>query len=199
MSSFLIKESLNLVKKSLHKLYPEPEKLAMLKPALMSLTAMIFAEKVTLKTVVSPFLERTEFNASLNTGMFCDFDFVKANLPQQHCHVADARSSGRFYATDPEPRPNFPSGHIPSSKSVPYSQCLDPETKLMKTPEELRKVLEDAGIDLSKPLITTCGSGITACVVALASHLCGKSDTMVYDGSWVEWGQRASPNMIEKN
>ncbi|KAK2574065.1 3-mercaptopyruvate sulfurtransferase [Acropora cervicornis] len=143
--------------------------------------------------------ERTVFNASLNTGMFCNFDFVKANLPQQHCHVADARSSERFYASDPEPHPNFPSGHIPSSKSVPYSQCLDPETKLMKTPEELRKVFEDAGIDLNKPLITTCGSGITACVVALASHLCGKSDTMVYDGSWVEWAQRASPNMIEKN
>ncbi|XP_068679540.1 3-mercaptopyruvate sulfurtransferase-like [Montipora foliosa] len=139
------------------------------------------------------------FEASLNTRMFCDFDFVKANISQECCHVADARSAGRFYATDPEPRPNFPSGHIPGSKSVPYSQCLDPETKVMKTPEELKKVFEDAGIDLRKPLITTCGSGITACVLALASYLCGKSDTRVYDGSWVEWGQRASSDMIEKN
>lgn len=131
--------------------------------------------------------------------MFCDFGFVKANLSQQNCDVADARSPGRFHATEPEPRPNFPSGHIPHSKSVHYAQCLDSETKLMKTPEELKKVFEDAGIDLRKPLITTCGSGITASVVALASYLCGKRDTMVYDGSWVEWGQRASPDMIEKN
>jgi len=130
--------------------------------------------------------------------MFCDFDFVKANISQATCYVADARSSGRFHGTEPEPRPNFPSGHIPGSRSVPYSQCLDPDTKLMKTPEELKKVFEDAGIDLKKPLITSCGSGISACVVALASYLCGKRDTMVFDGSWVEWGQRAT-DMIEKS
>lgn len=135
----------------------------------------------------------------MNTGMFCDFNFVKANLSLENCQVVDARSPGRFHSTEPEPRPNFPSGHIPHSKNVPYAQCLDPETKLMKTPEELRKLFEDAGIDLRKPLITSCGSGITACVVSLASYLCGKRDTMVYDGSWVEWGQRASPDMIEKS
>lgn len=110
------------------------------------------------------------FKATLNTGMFCDFNFVKANLSQENCQVVDARSPGRFHSTEPEPRPNFPSGHIPHSKNVPYAQCLDPETKLMKTPE-----------------------------VSLASYLCGKRDTMVYDGSWVEWGQRASPDMIEKS
>lgn len=131
--------------------------------------------------------------------MFCDFEFVKANLSQEYCQVVDARSAGRFHGTEPEPRPGFPSGHILCAKSVPFSQCLDPETKLMKTPEELQKVFEDAGVDLSKPLITSCGSGITACVVYLASYLCGKRDTMLYDGSWVEWGQRASPDMIVKN
>ena len=131
--------------------------------------------------------------------MFCDFDFMKANLAHPTIQVADARSPGRFSGTEPEPRPNFPSGHVPGAKSFHYALCLDPETNLMKDPEQLTKLFEDVGIDLKKPLITSCGSGITACMVALAAHLCGKRDTMVYDGSWVEWGQRATPDMIEKN
>ena len=144
-------------------------------------------------------LDGGPFEATLNPGMFCDFDFVKANLSDPTVQVADARAPGRFFGTEKEPRPNFPSGHIPHAKSVHYARCLEPETKLMKDPEELKKVFEEAGIDLQKPLVTSCGSGITACVVALAAHQCGKTDTMVYDGSWVEWGQRASPDMIEKN
>ncbi|XP_058955242.2 3-mercaptopyruvate sulfurtransferase-like isoform X2 [Pocillopora verrucosa] len=139
------------------------------------------------------------FKATLNPGMFCDFDFVKANFSDPHIQVADARSPGRFLGTETEPRPNFPSGHIPHSKSLHYAKFLEPETKLMKDPEELKKVFDEAGIDLQNPLVTTCGSGITACIIALGAHLCGKRDTMVYDGSWVEWGQRASPDMIEKN
>ena len=131
--------------------------------------------------------------------MFCDFDFVKANLTEAKFQVADARSPGRFHGTEEEPRPNFPRGHIPHAKNVHFAKCMDPTKKLMKDPVQLRKVFDDAGIDLSKPLITSCGSGITSCVVALAAHLCGKTDIMVYDGSWVEWGQRASREITESN
>ena len=145
------------------------------------------------------FLGEGSFKATLNTGTFCNFDFVKANLAHGTFQVADARPPDKFHGTEPEPHPNFPSGHIKHAINLPYAQCLDPETKLMKTPEELKKVFEDAGIDLGKPLIVSCGSGMTACVVALASYLCGKRDTIVYDGSWMEWRQRASPDMIETN
>ena len=89
------------------------------------------------------------FKASLNTAMFCNFDFLKANVAQPTIQVADARSPGRFFGTETEPRPNFPTGHIPHSKNVHYAQCLDPQTKLMKDPEHLKKVFERAGIDLS--------------------------------------------------
>ena len=81
------------------------------------------------------------FKATLNPGMFCDFDFVKANFSDPHIQVADARSPGRFLGTETEPRPNFPSGHIPHSKSLHYAKFLEPETKLMKDPEELKQEL----------------------------------------------------------
>ena len=101
--------------------------------------------------------------------------------------IVDARSSGRFAGTEEEPRPGLRGGHIPGSKNVPYVDLLN-EDKTMKDPAELRAIFEAAGVDLSKPAITSCGSGVTACVLALAMERIGKTDWSVYDGSWTEWG-----------
>ncbi|MHB1206161.1 MAG: sulfurtransferase [Rhodospirillaceae bacterium] len=102
--------------------------------------------------------------------------------------LLDARSAGRFAGTEPEPRAGLRSGHIPGSKNLPFLTLLDPETKTWKDPAALRAAFAAAGIDLAQPLVTTCGSGVSACSLAFGAALAGKGDTAIYDGSWVEWG-----------
>jgi len=101
--------------------------------------------------------------------------------------IVDARSAGRFAGTDPEPREGLRSGHIPGSKNVPFGSLMNADGT-MKDLDGLRAVFADAGVDLGKPTITTCGSGVTACILALAMERLGKHDWSVYDGSWAEWG-----------
>ena len=145
------------------------------------------------------FSDGEPFKVAFNRHMFTDFEFVKSNsLKSSGIQLADARSKERFLGTAAEPRPGFPIGHIPNSKSLPYASCLNPDSKMMKAPEALKQTFQEAGIDLNQPLITSCGSGITACILALSAHLTGKTDTMVYDGSWTEWAVRAPPEMIVK-
>ncbi|MEM6309927.1 MAG: 3-mercaptopyruvate sulfurtransferase [Pseudomonadota bacterium] len=106
----------------------------------------------------------------------------------EDAEIVDARSAARFRGEAPEPREGLRSGHIPGSKNVPFTELLTPE-KTMKPLEGLRAAFESAGVDLSKPVITTCGSGVTAAILALALERLGKTDWSVYDGSWSEWGQ----------
>jgi thiosulfate/3-mercaptopyruvate sulfurtransferase len=87
----------------------------------------------------------------------------------------------------PESRPGLASGHIPGSLNVPYTALYNSDGTF-KSPADLRAVFTAAGVDLSRPVITSCGSGVTACVVAFALHLIGKDDVALYDGSWSEWG-----------
>ena len=101
--------------------------------------------------------------------------------------IVDARSAGRFAGTDPEPRDGLRPGHIPGSRSVPYTDLLNADATL-KDPDATRAIFEAAGVDLSKPAITTCGSGVTAAILSLAFERMGKTDHALYDGSWTEWG-----------
>lgn len=101
--------------------------------------------------------------------------------------IIDARSAERFTGAVPEPREGLRSGHVPGSRNVPFKSLLN-DDGTMKAPDALKAVFEEAGVDLSKPAITTCGSGITACILALALERIGKTDHAVYDGSWTEWG-----------
>lgn len=100
--------------------------------------------------------------------------------------IADARSKGRFEGTDPEPRKGLRSGHMPGARSVP-STSLSENGELLPL-DRLKAVFEDAGVDLSKPVVTSCGSGVTAAVITLALQSLGHGDNKLYDGSWTEWG-----------
>lgn len=101
--------------------------------------------------------------------------------------VADARSADRFAGAAGEPRPGLEAGHIPGSRSLPQSDFFRPDNSF-KQGAELRAAFDAAGVDLAKPLVTTCGSGVTACVILFGAHLLGKTDLSLYDGSWSEWG-----------
>lgn len=112
------------------------------------------------------------------------------NLTDQRELVLDARAAARFAAAAPEPRPGMRSGHIPGARSLPYAELLNPDFTF-RPPEELRARLAAAGADGSRPVVTSCGSGVSASVINLAMLLAGLPEGAVYDGSWSEWGARA--------
>ena len=110
-----------------------------------------------------------------------------ANLHSKAEQVLDARGAARFTGDDKDPRPNVAAGHIPGSKNLPYTALYNADGTF-KDKAGLKAAFEGAGIDLAKPVTTTCGSGITASVLLFALDLIGKEDTALYDGSWSEWG-----------
>lgn len=111
-----------------------------------------------------------------------------ANLGSRREQVLDARSAGRFKGTEPEPRAGLRGGHIPGSHNLPYDRLTDPATRTVVAPDRLGALYAEAGIDVARPVVTTCGSGITAAALAFGLYLAGASDVAVYDGSWTEWG-----------
>jgi thiosulfate/3-mercaptopyruvate sulfurtransferase len=129
------------------------------------------------------------FTARLDRGAVRELDDLRANLRTQREQVVDMRPTGRFRGTEPEPRPGLRGGHIPGSRSVPYLDLVAADGTLLP-PDALRRRLEDAGVDLSRPLVATCGSGTSACTLIHALHLLGHDQAALYDGSWSEWGGR---------
>ncbi len=135
-------------------------------------------------------LRDRHFTARKNTFLLRDVDQLLANIDSGREQVVDVRAPGRFNGTEPEPRAGLRSGHIPGSLNLPFAMLFDGESQTLRDPEILRTLITDAGIDLGRPIVTSCGSGVTACVAALALHLIGHRDIAVYDGSWSEWGSR---------
>lgn len=125
-----------------------------------------------------------------NTEIIRDLEDMKALLKKNGVQIVDARPAGRFEGTDPEPRPGLRKGHIPGSKNLPSQQLLNPDGTY-KSAEEIKKLFEGIGIDVTKPVVTTCGSGVTASMLALALAVAGQTNAAVYDGSWAEWGRES--------
>ncbi|XP_069766170.1 3-mercaptopyruvate sulfurtransferase [Narcine bancroftii] len=122
------------------------------------------------------------------------FEQVLANIDSKEFQLVDARTSGRFQGSEPEIRPGIEPGHIPGSVNIPFREFLNSDTLKIKSEKDLQRIFEEHKVNLSRPLVGTCGSGVTACHIALAAHLCEKKDVMIYDGSWVEWFNRADPS-----
>jgi thiosulfate/3-mercaptopyruvate sulfurtransferase len=136
---------------------------------------------------MAPIVRDRHITASKQNMLVRDVTQVAAAAKLGDHEIIDARSPGRFRGEEPEPREGLRSGHIPGSKNVHYRTLLNADGT-MKTPAELRAVFEAAGVDLAKPAITTCGSGVTAAILALGLERMGKSQWTLYDGSWAEWG-----------
>ena len=128
-----------------------------------------------------------QFTARLDAARVRDLAAMQRIVETRGEQVLDARASARFEGTAPEPRPGLRSGHIPGSLNLPYTELVAPEGTLLPV-DELRRRFEAAGVDLSRPIVTTCGSGVTACTLLHALHLLGHRDSALYDGSWTEWG-----------
>ncbi len=127
------------------------------------------------------------FTARRNLDLVRDVPDIKALLKDKSAEIVDARSAERFAGKVSEPRPGLRSGHIPGARNLPYGKLLNKDGTL-KSPREIERLFEDADVDLGKPVVTSCGSGITASVLALALAQIGHRKTAVYDGSWAEWG-----------
>jgi thiosulfate/3-mercaptopyruvate sulfurtransferase len=137
----------------------------------------------------APMPKPRRFTARLHRSLVRDLAQVRANLARRREQVLDARSHGRFIGTEPEPRAGLRSGHIPGSLNLPYDRLYRKDGTFLP-PDELRRAFEASGLELAKSVVTTCGSGVTASVLALGLHLLGHEKVAVYDGSWTEWGGR---------
>ena len=138
----------------------------------------------------------TNFAAGFRPELVRGIDDVRAVVEAGGAQIVDARAIGRFTAIEPEPRPGMRSGHMPGAINLPFTELLDPAFREFKDTATILDRVQAANIDLSQPVITSCGSGVTACAVSLALFLAGKEDAAVYDGSWSEWGGRQDTPIV---
>ncbi|WP_038264166.1 sulfurtransferase [Zhouia amylolytica] len=159
------------------------------------LSAWIAAGYETTLQLDSEAFEEGEFKATFLKELVVSAKDVFHNINSQQDLVIDVRSSKRFEGSIPEPRQGIRSGHIPKSLNLPFKEVL--HEGRYKLPEDIQKAFKQAGIVSDQPYVFTCGSGLTACIVMLASEIANKNRVKVYDGSWTEWGQSEYP--IEKD
>ena len=136
-----------------------------------------------------------DFVANFQKGNIKNAEEILQNIAEKSALVLDARSSGRFMGTAPEPRANLRGGHIPNSKSLPFTEVLSEGKFLPK--EKIRTIFEKLNPN-NQALIFTCGSGLTACITLLANELVADNEKSVYDGSWSEWGAGEEYPVVNK-
>jgi thiosulfate/3-mercaptopyruvate sulfurtransferase len=130
--------------------------------------------------------EPTHFTAEMNEAMVADVERVKKTLVDRSAQVVDSRPAERFRGEAPEPRPGVRQGHMPGSLNLPSGKLV--ENGALASPQKIAAAVSEAGIDPSKPVITSCGSGVSAAILWLALDSIGKEPQALYDGSWTEWG-----------
>ena len=141
----------------------------------------------------APAIPARKFTARLDPALVRDKASVLANVSSKREQVVDARAAGRFDGTAEETWPGRRRGHIPGSRNLPFDQMTDPKTKQLKSAEELQRLFQGAGVALDRPIVTSCGSGVTACALAFGLYLIGHERAAIYDGSWSEWGLPDGP------
>ncbi len=142
-----------------------------------------------------PVVRHRHFTTWADTSMVRTMAQVTENLRSKDALVVDARPQSRFTGADPEPRADMRSGHIPGSVNLPHNQLFN-EDGTYKSKEAIAAAFAEAGVDFSKPLIASCGSGTTASVIAFAAAVIGHPDVAIYDGSWAEWGASATNPVV---
>lgn len=133
------------------------------------------------------------FTARLNTLLVRDLEQVQANIESRREQLVDARAGERFSGEAEELWPGRRRGHVPGSLNLPFLELVDPESKTLLPPERLRERFAAAGLDLARPIVASCGSGVTACVLLLGLTRIGADRLALYDGSWAEWGLPDGP------
>lgn len=142
-----------------------------------------------------PMPRQRHFSARMDTTLVRDTEGVKDALSGK-AQVVDVRAANRFRGEAPEPRPGLRAGHMPGALNLPWEGLIDPQRGTMLPAEQLKARIEAAGIDINRPIVASCGSGISACILALGLHLIGARDVAVYDGSWAEWGGRPDTSVV---
>ncbi len=138
-------------------------------------------------------LPAARFTAKFDPSFVRSKAQLVANLDSRAEQTIDARAANRFEGSVAEPRPGLRSGHIPGSRNLPYNELFDAATGTMKPLDDLRKAFDKSGLDLARPVVTTCGSGVSAAVLTLALYRLGVRGSALYDGSWSEWGMQNGP------
>jgi thiosulfate/3-mercaptopyruvate sulfurtransferase len=136
------------------------------------------------------------FNPKYNGEIVRSIDDVRALIDSKKEQIVDARAANRFRGEVPEARPGLRIGHMPGAFNLPYNELIDPKTGTMLPADQIKARIAASGLDPTKKVTASCGSGVTACVVALGLYLTGAPDAAVYDGSWTEWGGRTDTPIV---